>query len=157
MHTHQTEVETSWKKCPQNPVLGGELGTCFDIAVLREHERHHMYFSWRPKKSIAVTESVDGIHWDQPRIVLPPNPETNWEEWGWMASSQRAGPPRLSAMFLLAQILTPGTGFWYDSARNRDFTWPARPVRPSLGKAYQLPARVRFPQQQQQRQTQRDR
>jgi len=70
---------TAWQKYPQNPVLGGELGTCFDIAVLRERGRYRMYFSWRPKKSIAVTESDDGVRWDQPRIVLAPNPDTDWE------------------------------------------------------------------------------
>ncbi len=32
------EVQTAagWVKYDKNPVLGGKLGTCFDIAVLRE-------------------------------------------------------------------------------------------------------------------------
>ncbi|MBU6401911.1 MAG: hypothetical protein KGS61_16465, partial [Verrucomicrobia bacterium] len=35
--------------------------------------------SWRPKKSLALVESTDGIHWNEPRIVLGPNPATSWE------------------------------------------------------------------------------
>jgi predicted GH43/DUF377 family glycosyl hydrolase len=61
-------------------VLGGKLGTCFDVAVLRDGARYRMWFSWRPKKSVALTESEDGIHWSEPVIVLAPNPATKWEE-----------------------------------------------------------------------------
>ena len=50
-----------------NPVLGGNLGTCFDVAVLKEGDKYRMWFSWRPKKSIALVESTDGIHWSEPR------------------------------------------------------------------------------------------
>jgi predicted GH43/DUF377 family glycosyl hydrolase len=39
-----------------------------------------MWFSWRPKESVALTESVDGIHWTEPVIVLGPNEATDWEE-----------------------------------------------------------------------------
>ncbi|MCY3019166.1 MAG: family 43 glycosylhydrolase [Planctomycetota bacterium] len=39
-----------------------------------------MWFSWRPKKSIALVESTDGVHWSEPVIVLGPNKETDWEE-----------------------------------------------------------------------------
>ena len=40
---------------------------------------YRMWFSWRPRKSIALVESSDGVHWSQPRIVLAPNPESDWE------------------------------------------------------------------------------
>jgi predicted GH43/DUF377 family glycosyl hydrolase len=60
-------------------VLGGDLGTCFDISVLREGNTYRMWFSWRPKKSIALVESQDGVHWNRPIIVLGPNDKTNWE------------------------------------------------------------------------------
>lgn len=75
-------VETAggWEKYSGNPVLGGDLGTCFDIAVLKEGGLFRMWFSWRPKKSIALTESKDGIHWSEPVVVLPPNKETKWEK-----------------------------------------------------------------------------
>ncbi len=74
------ETAAGWVKYEQNPVLGGKLGTCFDVAVLRDEGRYRMWFSWRPKKSVALTESEDGIHWSEPVIVLGPNPATKWEE-----------------------------------------------------------------------------
>jgi len=73
------ETAAGWVKYADNPVLGGSLGTCFDVSVLKESGRFRMWFSWRPKASVALTESPDGIHWSAPRIVLGPNPETNWE------------------------------------------------------------------------------
>ena len=69
-----------WEKYPGNPVLGGEYGTCFDICVLREHNKFRMWLSWRPKKSIAVSESRDGIHWSPPQIVLPSDSASGWED-----------------------------------------------------------------------------
>ena len=73
------ETAGGWRKHDGNPVLGGSLGTCFDVALLREGASYRMWFSWRPKKSVALTESTDGIHWSQPEIVLGPNPSTDWE------------------------------------------------------------------------------
>ena len=72
-------ANSGWVKYEGNPVLGGKLGTCFDLSVLKEGDRYRMWFSWRPKASIALTESTDGIHWRGPRIVLGPNKETDWE------------------------------------------------------------------------------
>ena len=69
-----------WQKYPGNPVLGGEYGTCFDISVIEEQGKFRMWLSWRPKKSIALSESSDGIHWSAPRIVLAPNPSSGWED-----------------------------------------------------------------------------
>jgi predicted GH43/DUF377 family glycosyl hydrolase len=73
------ETAAGWIKSPKNPVLGGDLGTCFDISVLKEGDAYRMWFSWRPKKSVALVESKDGIHWSKPVIVLGPNSETDWE------------------------------------------------------------------------------
>ena len=73
------ETAGGWVKHAGNPVLGGNLGTCFDISVLREGETYRMWFSWRPKKSIALVESRDGVTWSQPEIVLGPNDQTDWE------------------------------------------------------------------------------
>ena len=56
----QTETTAGWVKHPKNPVFGGSLGTCFDISVLKEGDTYRMWFSWRPKKSIALVESKDG-------------------------------------------------------------------------------------------------
>ncbi len=77
----KNEVETAagWVKSPKSPVLGGNLGTCFDISVLRENDRYRMWFSWRPRKSIALVESKDGVEWSSPTIVLGPNSQTDWE------------------------------------------------------------------------------
>jgi predicted GH43/DUF377 family glycosyl hydrolase len=61
-------------------VLGGVYGTCFDIAVLHERGKYRMWFSWRPKQSVALVESTDGIHWSEPQIVLAPERSTGWED-----------------------------------------------------------------------------
>ncbi len=74
------QTTSGWVKSPANPIIGGKLGTVFDIAVLADQGKYKMWASWRPKKSIALFESSDGVHWSDPAIVLPPNPETNWEE-----------------------------------------------------------------------------
>src|SRR6516165_12379990 len=75
----QTETTAGWVKHAENPVLGGDLGTCFDISVLKEGDTYRMWFSWRPKKSIALVESKDGVQWSKPVIVLGPNKKTDWE------------------------------------------------------------------------------
>jgi beta-1,2-mannobiose phosphorylase / 1,2-beta-oligomannan phosphorylase len=75
-----SESAAGWHKYNGNPVLGGDLGTCFDICVLKNGEKYVMWFSWRPKKSIALVKSKDGVHWGKPVIVLGPNPKSGWEE-----------------------------------------------------------------------------
>jgi len=72
-------ASAGWTKYEGNPVLGGVLGTCFDVTLLKEADTYRMWFSWRPKQSVALVESGDGIHWGQPQIVLAPNHETDWE------------------------------------------------------------------------------
>jgi len=75
------QTSGGWRKYEGNPVLGGKYGTCFDISVLRENGVYRMWVSWRPKKSVALVESSDGIHWSEPpRIVLGPRAETLWED-----------------------------------------------------------------------------
>src|ERR1700729_1605571 len=74
-----TQTTGGWMKYAKNPVLGGGLGTCFDISVLKEGDTYRMWFSWRPKKSIALVESKDGIQWSKPEIVIGPNDKTDWE------------------------------------------------------------------------------
>ncbi|HEY5911823.1 MAG TPA: family 43 glycosylhydrolase [Verrucomicrobiae bacterium] len=74
--------ETSgWEKYKGNPVIGGKYGTCFDVSVLKESEGYRMWLSWRPKQSIALVESEDGLKWSEPpRVVLGPRKETGWED-----------------------------------------------------------------------------
>ncbi len=69
-----------WVKYARNPVLGGSLGTCFDVSLLREEGKYRMWFSWRPKRSVAFVESTDGFAWSEPIIVLGPNKSTGWED-----------------------------------------------------------------------------
>ena len=48
---------------------------------MKENDLYRMWLSWRPKQSVALVESRDGIHWSEPpQVVLGPNPETGWEE-----------------------------------------------------------------------------
>jgi predicted GH43/DUF377 family glycosyl hydrolase len=78
-----TDAETAggWVKSPANPVMGGKYGTCFDISVLKEGDTYRMWLSWRPRRSVALVTSTDGIHWSEPpRIVLGPRGETGWED-----------------------------------------------------------------------------
>ncbi len=71
----------AWQKYSGNPVMGGKYGTCFDISVLKEGGGYRMWVSWRPKQSIALVESKDGLHWSEPpQIVLGPRKETGWED-----------------------------------------------------------------------------
>lgn len=69
-----------WRRYEGNPVIGNELGECFDVFVLPDTEGYRMYFSWRSRKSIAVSFSKDGFSWDPPRIVLAPEASTGWED-----------------------------------------------------------------------------
>ena len=73
-----------FEKYGGNPVFGNrEMGTCFDLIVLPGQNfgyRYKMYFSWRPKKSIAMSLSDDGITWTQPEIMLEPNYDSGWED-----------------------------------------------------------------------------
>jgi len=56
-------------------------GTIFDVIILPcENRRYKMYFSWRPKKSLALSVSDDGINWSDPKIILGPDITTGWED-----------------------------------------------------------------------------
>jgi predicted GH43/DUF377 family glycosyl hydrolase len=72
-------TKAGWVKYSGNPVLGGDYGTCFDISVLKEGDGYRMWFSWRPRASVALVKSKDGFHWSIPAIVLAPNRESGWE------------------------------------------------------------------------------
>ncbi|MDR2041805.1 MAG: hypothetical protein LBP98_05745 [Tannerella sp.] len=72
--------DARWVKYENNPVLGGgDLGTVFDVSLLKDGGVYKMYNSWRPKSSLALSVSEDGKQWTQPQIVLAPNDETAWE------------------------------------------------------------------------------
>ncbi|MCL1821021.1 MAG: hypothetical protein FWG36_10265 [Oscillospiraceae bacterium] len=70
-----------WIKYSSNPVLGGEeLGVCFDVFLLKADDGLRMYFSWRDKKSLAVSVSQNGIDWGEPKIILEPLMSSGWED-----------------------------------------------------------------------------
>jgi predicted GH43/DUF377 family glycosyl hydrolase len=76
----EPETAGGWVKHDKNPVLGGDLGTCFDVALLREGTGYRMWFSWRPRRSIALVPSRDGLAWGKPTVVLGPNKASGWED-----------------------------------------------------------------------------
>ena len=74
------EAGGGWVKYTKNPVLGGPLGTCFDVSVLRDGGKYRMWFSWRPRRSIALVESKDGLAWGDPFVALGPHKASGWED-----------------------------------------------------------------------------
>lgn len=70
----------NWYKYEGNPVLGEDKGFCFDNHVLKIGDKYRMYFSWRNYYSIAYTESDDGLHWGERKVVLSPREDIAWEE-----------------------------------------------------------------------------
>ena len=81
MRAKLPDTAAGWTKYESNPVIGGgKLGTVFDIAVLRDGGKYRMWGSWRPKQSLALFESMDGIHWSDPEIVFSPEKSTGWED-----------------------------------------------------------------------------
>ena len=73
----------TWRAFEGNPVLGGaRLGTCFDANVVTDGPAPYtMYFSWRPRKAIALVRSEDAATWTQePEICLVADPSSGWED-----------------------------------------------------------------------------
>ena len=78
---HNNDDSNRWVKYEGGPVLGGgDLGTVFDIFVMKDGNEYIMFSSWRPKRSVAISKSADGLQWTMPEIVLPPNEPTDWED-----------------------------------------------------------------------------
>lgn len=69
-------------KDKNNPIYGDEhTGTLFDVYVTRtETGGFRMDFSWRPKDGAAVAFSEDGREWTPPRLTLPADPSSGWED-----------------------------------------------------------------------------
>ena len=73
----------TWTKSSGGPVLGNpSLGTCFDVNVVTDGPAPYtMYFSWRPKKAIALVRSDDAQTWTQtPEICLAADATSGWED-----------------------------------------------------------------------------
>jgi predicted GH43/DUF377 family glycosyl hydrolase len=76
-----TDTSAGWIKYENSPVLGGDLGTVFDISVLNSSDDlFRMYCSWRPQKSIALSESRDGLKWNTPIVCLAFDDRSSWEK-----------------------------------------------------------------------------
>ena len=74
------ETAGGWIKYEKNPVLGGDLGTIFDVSLLHEGPGDfQMYCSWRPRRSIALSTSRDGLLWSKPAVCLSFNDSSGWE------------------------------------------------------------------------------
>lgn len=75
------ECVAGWRKFEGSPVLGGKLGTIFDISMLKvgPHD-YRMYCSWRDKKSLALSESKDGLKWSDPVVCLEFDDHSRWEK-----------------------------------------------------------------------------
>jgi beta-1,2-mannobiose phosphorylase / 1,2-beta-oligomannan phosphorylase len=70
-----------WVKFAGNPVMGGTLGTCFDMSLSVVDGRHRMWFSWRPKHGIGYAESADGFTWEvRNELVLGHVPDDPTEQ-----------------------------------------------------------------------------
>lgn len=72
------ESRGGWYKSIDSPVLGGSLGSVFDVTLMRDGDVFKMWFSWRSANSIGFTQSMDGINWEYPRLVLSPADTLGW-------------------------------------------------------------------------------
>lgn len=81
LNSFEEKKDMKFEKYEGNPVLGGkEMGVCFDVYVSKENGRYRMDFSWRTKKSLAVSFSDDGVNWSAPEITLSFDDSTGWED-----------------------------------------------------------------------------
>jgi len=82
IYVNATSQDTNggWVKYENNPILGGDLGTIFDVSIIKNDDgKMLMYNSWRTQKSIALSISEDGFNWSNPIICFPFNNESGWE------------------------------------------------------------------------------
>ncbi len=79
------ETSAGWQKLEANPVLGGDLGTCFDVCVLREDDKFRMWYSggeqYEPN-AIGYATSPDGMQWTKhhENPVFDRNQDNAWEK-----------------------------------------------------------------------------
>ena len=80
-YTREPDGAGGWVKYENNPILGGHLGTIFDVQVQKKDEGgFQMNCSWRTERSIAVSQSEDGLKWSKPEIILTYDQNSNWEQ-----------------------------------------------------------------------------
>ena len=73
---------SAWAKHPENPILGPgyTVQALFDCCVVPVGDMLRMWLSWRDLRSIAYSESADGVHWSPPRVVLEVDRSILWEK-----------------------------------------------------------------------------
>lgn len=72
----------AWKKYSSIQVLGDETtGSLFDPNVIKlENGKYRMYVSSRKNSSISMSESDDGIHWSDVKVVFTNDGNTSWDK-----------------------------------------------------------------------------
>ncbi len=69
-----------WKKYKGNPVLGDkETGTLFDPFIRCVDNRYIMCVSRRRDDCLMFFDSLDGITWENERVILEGIPNSDWE------------------------------------------------------------------------------
>jgi beta-1,2-mannobiose phosphorylase / 1,2-beta-oligomannan phosphorylase len=71
-----------WVKCQNSPVLGKDIGSIYDVCVIRNQKGvYQMYYSWFEGFGIALSESKDGLKWTKPSVCFENNTDSNcWEQ-----------------------------------------------------------------------------
>ena len=124
----QNETSAGWVKYAKSPVLGGSLGTIFDISVLKEDAEYKMWCSWRDKASIALSVSQDGFSWSTPEIALPPNSNTTWE-----SDINRPGVIKKDGVYMMWYTGQANNQSWIGFATSTDGkNWTRRSKNPVL-------------------------
>lgn len=69
-------------KDKNNPIFGdAQTGTMFDVYVTKDGANGlRMDLSTRADNCLSVAFSADGIRWSAPQNVLPPDPDSGWED-----------------------------------------------------------------------------
>jgi len=125
---YAAETSVGWRKYSGNPVVGGKLGSCFDVCVLRDGGKYRMWLSWRPHGSVALVQSLDGIHWSEPITVLEPNAGTGWQD-----VVNRPVVLKTTNGYQMWYTGQSGSGSWIGHAASRDgVRWTQRSPHPVL-------------------------
>lgn len=75
------DINENWIKYKFNPILGNNsTGTVFDPFIIKHEGLYKIYVSWRPKGTIALSSSQDGIKWTDLKTVLDKGNTTSWEK-----------------------------------------------------------------------------
>jgi hypothetical protein len=80
-----TRTAAGWRKARENPLLGGDLGTCFDVTLLQEYDTYRMWYSageqYEPN-AIGYATSTNGLRWIKHKAnpVFTADSSSRWEQ-----------------------------------------------------------------------------